>query len=460
MGGDMAGELGLDILEVGEVARIADEAAVAGERRLGELDEPARALTTMLLALRLGDLGGARPSARARPRRRQHPGGDLAPFGDDDRRRRVDGGGIGGVAVDERQVVIAAPPDRQRQRVERGAQPRLLGGGLAASASAAARRPPSADPDDVGDCLLAGSADPPAIASTAPPPLRFERQREGGCRLARSASTAGGEERGARGTSCSSRSAKRGGAVRRDRPAGLRCRRASSRRRRLDRRWRRRAAALAEAAQPRRRAGAAARRAQRVCRCRSGGAAMTTWRSSTATPPMPPPSTRRRRSFVAEGREIAAGVLPARGRALASGARHPGRPSRRASTSSSTARAGSSSSRGAAPRRRRPHRYARDFTDLENVQAELARHIAAHADVLENVATAIAIYGPDHAAQIYNTRLPARLGRSRRSGWPPSPLSARSWSAPARAAAHPGIRRFPRLQEAAARHVTSLIEPV
>jgi signal transduction histidine kinase len=47
--------------------------------------------------------------------------------------------------------------------------------------------------------------------------------------------------------------------------------------------------------------------------------------------------------------------------------------------------------------------YAQDFTDLENIQAELARHIAAHADVLENVAVAIAIYGPDTRLTFFNT---------------------------------------------------------
>src|SRR5260221_13987695 len=47
--------------------------------------------------------------------------------------------------------------------------------------------------------------------------------------------------------------------------------------------------------------------------------------------------------------------------------------------------------------------FAQDFTDLENIQAELARHIAAHADVLENVAVAIAIYGPDTQRTFFNT---------------------------------------------------------
>jgi signal transduction histidine kinase len=47
--------------------------------------------------------------------------------------------------------------------------------------------------------------------------------------------------------------------------------------------------------------------------------------------------------------------------------------------------------------------YAQDYTDIENIQAQLARHIAAHADVLENVAVAIAIYGPDTRLTFFNT---------------------------------------------------------
>ncbi|MCZ6455417.1 MAG: ATP-binding protein [Alphaproteobacteria bacterium] len=46
--------------------------------------------------------------------------------------------------------------------------------------------------------------------------------------------------------------------------------------------------------------------------------------------------------------------------------------------------------------------YATDFTQLENIQEELASHIAAHSDVLENVAAAIAIYGPDTRLKFYN----------------------------------------------------------
>jgi signal transduction histidine kinase len=47
--------------------------------------------------------------------------------------------------------------------------------------------------------------------------------------------------------------------------------------------------------------------------------------------------------------------------------------------------------------------FARDLTDFESLQAELQRHLAAHAEVLEAVATAIAIYGPDMRLKFYNT---------------------------------------------------------
>ena len=46
--------------------------------------------------------------------------------------------------------------------------------------------------------------------------------------------------------------------------------------------------------------------------------------------------------------------------------------------------------------------FAFDVTDLEESQADLARHIEAHGEVLENLATAIAIYGPDKRLMFYN----------------------------------------------------------
>jgi signal transduction histidine kinase len=46
--------------------------------------------------------------------------------------------------------------------------------------------------------------------------------------------------------------------------------------------------------------------------------------------------------------------------------------------------------------------YAGDLTAFEAARAELARHTAAHATVLENIAVAIAIYGPDQKLSFFN----------------------------------------------------------
>ncbi|HXP13182.1 MAG TPA: PAS-domain containing protein, partial [Stellaceae bacterium] len=46
--------------------------------------------------------------------------------------------------------------------------------------------------------------------------------------------------------------------------------------------------------------------------------------------------------------------------------------------------------------------FAADLTDMEAARGELARHTAAHAAVLENVAAAIAIYGPDTRLAFFN----------------------------------------------------------
>lgn len=45
---------------------------------------------------------------------------------------------------------------------------------------------------------------------------------------------------------------------------------------------------------------------------------------------------------------------------------------------------------------------ARDVTDREEARAELVRHTDAHAEVLQNVNTAIAIFGPDKRLNLYN----------------------------------------------------------
>ncbi len=44
-----------------------------------------------------------------------------------------------------------------------------------------------------------------------------------------------------------------------------------------------------------------------------------------------------------------------------------------------------------------------DRTDAEELQAELSRHVGAHADVLENLGSAIAIFGPDLKLKFFNS---------------------------------------------------------
>jgi signal transduction histidine kinase len=106
---------------------------------------------------------------------------------------------------------------------------------------------------------------------------------------------------------------------------------------------------------------------------------------------------------VADQRELAIGVLGADGRALALRARATGAAqresqhiviggSRRFLEITETPLAGLDEIVG----------FARDFTDLENFQSELTRHTEAHAEILENVAVAIAIYGPDTKLGFFN----------------------------------------------------------
>jgi signal transduction histidine kinase len=47
--------------------------------------------------------------------------------------------------------------------------------------------------------------------------------------------------------------------------------------------------------------------------------------------------------------------------------------------------------------------FALDRTDLETAQAELWRHINAHAQVLEGIRASVAIYGPDRRLKFFNT---------------------------------------------------------
>jgi len=109
----------------------------------------------------------------------------------------------------------------------------------------------------------------------------------------------------------------------------------------------------------------------------------------------------------AEGREIAAGVIGDAGRALAERARM-------------TGVAQSESHHIVIGGKRRLLEfievpldrngpaaamagYAMDFTDLEKVQTDLSREIAAHGNVLEQLSTAIALFGADRKLKFFNT---------------------------------------------------------
>src|SRR5208282_4654035 len=54
--------------------------------------------------------------------------------------------------------------------------------------------------------------------------------------------------------------------------------------------------------------------------------------------------------------------------------------------------------------------YALDRTDAETAQGELRRHIGAHAEVLENVGSAVAIYGADKRLTFFNAAFAALWG--------------------------------------------------
>jgi signal transduction histidine kinase len=110
-----------------------------------------------------------------------------------------------------------------------------------------------------------------------------------------------------------------------------------------------------------------------------------------------------REQTIAEQRELARGVLGEDGRALAT----------RARTVNAAQRESQHVVVGGARRfleitelpllhSDRMVGFARDFTDLENVAADLNRHAEAHAQVLEHLGVAIAIFGSDTKLAFFN----------------------------------------------------------
>jgi len=69
--------------------------------------------------------------------------------------------------------------------------------------------------------------------------------------------------------------------------------------------------------------------------------------------------------------------------------------------------------------------FALDRTDQEAAEAELWRHINAHAQVLEGIRASVAIYGPDRRLKFCTARSP-RCGVLPNIGLPQSPPSRRS----------------------------------
>jgi signal transduction histidine kinase len=114
---------------------------------------------------------------------------------------------------------------------------------------------------------------------------------------------------------------------------------------------------------------------------------------------------------LAEGRELLSGALLARGRALAEQARDSGAAQTEAHhVVINGSRRFIELTELPLPRSGELLGFARDLTDLETARAELQRHIAAHGEVLEAVASAIAIYGPDTRLKFFNSAF-AKLWR-------------------------------------------------
>jgi signal transduction histidine kinase len=107
---------------------------------------------------------------------------------------------------------------------------------------------------------------------------------------------------------------------------------------------------------------------------------------------------------VAEGREMAAAAIADGGKALAREARDMGTVlSQRCHVVIDGSRRLLEVSEQALPGTAMLLGFAIDRTDEEDSEGELKRHIDAHGEVLQNLATAIAIYGPDKRLKFFNS---------------------------------------------------------
>ncbi len=103
--------------------------------------------------------------------------------------------------------------------------------------------------------------------------------------------------------------------------------------------------------------------------------------------------------------------------------------------------------------------HAIDRTDAEELQAELARHLSAHDDVLENMGSAVAIFGPSMRLRFFNTAY-ARLWHLEESFLSTAPEMGDILEALRDARRLPEHANFPEFKREWIGGLTSLIEPV
>ncbi|MBF0167341.1 MAG: PAS-domain containing protein [Alphaproteobacteria bacterium] len=102
--------------------------------------------------------------------------------------------------------------------------------------------------------------------------------------------------------------------------------------------------------------------------------------------------------------------------------------------------------------------YAQDTTRLEESHAALARHIAAHGDVLERLTPAIAIHGPDTRLAFFNDAY-VHLWRLERNWLAQGPAYVEVLEALRERRLLPEQADFPAFKEAELKRFTSLMEP-
>jgi signal transduction histidine kinase len=161
---------------------------------------------------------------------------------------------------------------------------------------------------------------------------------------------------------------------------------------------------------------------------------------------------------VAENRELAAGAIAKRGRALAEAALAEGAPQRQ------TAHVVIGGSRLLLEIVELPLPeggvlgYALDQTQLEATRTELDRHVAAEGDVLEKLGSAIAIYGPDQRLRFFNAAY-ARLWRLDEEWLRTEPSYAEVLEAERERRRLPEHADFPAFKREGMKLFTSVIEP-